>query len=186
LFPKSTIDVFITILEADGDAACIASGSVAASAALADAGIEMLGLVAACSSCIFAPISDPSQEKRMQEDAPIDEDWGQIWMDPNAEESTRASGVLVMAGMPALGTVTDVRQTGTMSIAQASAVCFVLPSVCFVLWPLIACLCLGLMSRQCLDLCLQQCAEIHTVVSKALLDCARARESKDSGTPKLA
>ncbi|KAF9514290.1 hypothetical protein BS47DRAFT_1485161 [Hydnum rufescens UP504] len=158
LFPKSTIDVFITILEADGDAACVASGSVAASAALADAGIEMLGLVAACSSCVFAPISDPSQENRMQEDAPIDEDWGQIWMDPNAEESARASSVLVMAGMPALGTVTHVRQTGAMSIAQASA---------------------------CLDICLQQCAAIHTVVSKALLDSARARESKDSGTPKL-
>jgi len=43
LFPKSIIDVFITILEMDGEAACIASGSIAASAALADAGIENAG-----------------------------------------------------------------------------------------------------------------------------------------------
>lgn len=50
LFPKSTIDVFITIIENDGIEGCIASGSVAASTALADAGIEMLGLVAACSA----------------------------------------------------------------------------------------------------------------------------------------
>ena len=50
LFPKSTIDVFITIIENDGIEGCIASASVAASTALADAGIEMLGLVASCSA----------------------------------------------------------------------------------------------------------------------------------------
>lgn len=50
LFPKSTIDVFITIVENDGIEGCIASGSIAASTALADAGIEMFGLVASCSA----------------------------------------------------------------------------------------------------------------------------------------
>ncbi len=50
LLPKSTIDIFITVIENDGIEGCIASGSVAASAALADAGIEMLGLVASCSA----------------------------------------------------------------------------------------------------------------------------------------
>lgn len=50
LFPKSTIDIFITIVENDGIEGCIASGSIAASTALADAGIEMLGLVASCSA----------------------------------------------------------------------------------------------------------------------------------------
>lgn len=48
LVPKSTIDVFLTIIESDGIEGCIASGTVAASTALADAGIEMLGLVMAC------------------------------------------------------------------------------------------------------------------------------------------
>ena len=41
------------IIENDGIEGCIASGAVAASAALADAGIEMLGLVMSCAAvCI--------------------------------------------------------------------------------------------------------------------------------------
>ena len=59
LFPKSTIDVFVTIIENDGLEGCISAGSVAASAALADAGIDMLGLVVSCSAvCRFAQRSD--------------------------------------------------------------------------------------------------------------------------------
>ena len=49
-FPKSTVDIFITVIEADGMENCVASGSVAASAALADAGIEIFGLVSSCSA----------------------------------------------------------------------------------------------------------------------------------------
>ena len=48
LLPKSCVDVFLTILETDGIEGCVASGSVAASTALADAGIEMFGLVMSC------------------------------------------------------------------------------------------------------------------------------------------
>lgn len=50
LLPKSTIDIFVTVIESDGSEGCVAAASVAASAALADAGIEMLGLVTSCSS----------------------------------------------------------------------------------------------------------------------------------------
>jgi exosome complex component MTR3 len=50
LFPKSTIDVFITILDNDGTESCISAATVAASTALADAGIEMLGLVISCTA----------------------------------------------------------------------------------------------------------------------------------------
>ncbi len=50
LLPKSTIDVFITIIEADGIESVIASASNAVSAALADAGIEILGLAVSCSA----------------------------------------------------------------------------------------------------------------------------------------
>ena len=50
LFPKSTIDIFITVIENDGLEGCISAGTVAASTALADAGIEMLGLIASCSA----------------------------------------------------------------------------------------------------------------------------------------
>ena len=48
--PKATVDIFITIIEADGIEGCIASGSIAASAALIDAGIEVFGLVVSTSA----------------------------------------------------------------------------------------------------------------------------------------
>jgi exosome complex component MTR3 len=49
LLPKSTIDIFLTIVENDGIEGCVAAGSIAASTALADAGIDMVGLVVSCS-----------------------------------------------------------------------------------------------------------------------------------------
>ncbi|OEC87427.1 MULTISPECIES: exosome complex exonuclease Rrp41 [Methanobacterium] len=47
-FPRSTIDVFIEILEAEGGTRC--AGITAASVALADAGIPMKDLVASCAA----------------------------------------------------------------------------------------------------------------------------------------
>lgn len=98
LLPKSCIDVFITILENDGIEGCVASGSVAASMALADAGIEMFGLVMSCAGSM------------------MDKD---LWLDPTAEEATLARGSLTLACMPALGTITSVWQTGQMSAEEA-------------------------------------------------------------------
>lgn len=48
LYPRAVVDVFITVLEADGGSRC-ASATVA-SLALADAGIPMRGLVAGCAA----------------------------------------------------------------------------------------------------------------------------------------
>ena len=45
-FPKSTVDVFVSVLEADGNELAVAVA--AASLALADAGVEMRGLVSSC------------------------------------------------------------------------------------------------------------------------------------------
>lgn len=46
LFPKASIDVYITVLDMDTSVSgCIALATTAASAALAEAGIEMYGLV---------------------------------------------------------------------------------------------------------------------------------------------
>ncbi|KAL4253188.1 RNase PH family protein [Abortiporus biennis] len=98
LLPKSTIDIFITIIESDGLEGCIASGAVAASAALADAGIEMLGLVVACSASLVGP---------------------EIWLDPTEEESSISSASLIYAGMPALDSVTSVWQTGSTSVQDS-------------------------------------------------------------------
>lgn len=49
-FPKATIDIFITVIETDGMEGCVAAGSIAASMALAHAGIEIYGLVVSCSA----------------------------------------------------------------------------------------------------------------------------------------
>ncbi|KAF9464734.1 ribosomal protein S5 domain 2-type protein [Collybia nuda] len=93
LIPKSSIDVFLTIIEADGLEGCIASGTIAASTALADAGIEMMGLVMSCAASIMGK---------------------EIWLDPNEEEARSSTGVLVLSCMPALGTITSVWQSGRM------------------------------------------------------------------------
>lgn len=94
LFPKSTIDVFITIIENDGIEGCIASGSLAASTALADAGIEMLGLVASCSAAIFGD---------------------DIRLDPSEAEARASDGTVILACMPALDSITSIWQSGQMS-----------------------------------------------------------------------
>lgn len=75
----------------------------------------MLGLVASCSASSFS---------RAQGDSGMDVDGsgevnGGIWLDPTAEESRDAEGSLVMACMPALGTLTNVRQTGSMTTSMA-------------------------------------------------------------------
>ncbi|GJJ09575.1 hypothetical protein Clacol_003798 [Clathrus columnatus] len=94
LLPKSCVDVFVTILEEDGIEGCAASGIIAASTALANAGIEMYGLVTACSSIIVA---------------------NEVWLDPTKTESERSQSSLILACMPALGTVTCLSQTGSMT-----------------------------------------------------------------------
>lgn len=49
LLPKASLDVYLTVLEADAsEDGCAALGATAASAALADAGVEMYGLVVGC------------------------------------------------------------------------------------------------------------------------------------------
>jgi len=97
LLPKSTVDIFITIIENDGVEGCIASGSIAASAALADAGVEMLGLVVSCAAAVVG---------------------NEVWLDPTEDEIQVSSGSLVYAGMPALDVTTSTWQTGRMSVQE--------------------------------------------------------------------
>lgn len=127
LFPKSIIDVFVIVIEADGTEGCIASGCVAASTALADAGIEMIGLVTSCSI------------------AAID---GDIWLDPTVQDASVAQGTLVLSCMPALGTITSVWQTGSIS-----------PGILFA----------------SLAECQERCGEIHSIVAQSLRDNESAR-----------
>lgn len=122
LLPKSTLDIFITIIENDGIEGCIASGAVAASAALADAGVEMLGLVVSCAAVwLFELLPEVPNGARQ---SAIGEE---IWLDPTEEEAQMASGSLILSGIPALGTVASVWQSGkltpeeTFEVSQALA-----------------------------------------------------------------
>ncbi|KAF8314080.1 ribosomal protein S5 domain 2-like protein [Clavulina sp. PMI_390] len=156
LFPKSTIDVFITVIEEDGEASCIASSTVAASAALADAGFEMLGLVASCAACTTS-VSSASGESDME----VDENSGAaassiIRLDPDLQDAKTASATFLMACIPALGTVTNLRQTGTMT---------------------------GAVAAECLDQCLQKCGDIHGVMVKALVEGAEQRKASQVTAP---
>ncbi|KND01094.1 uncharacterized protein SPPG_04185 [Spizellomyces punctatus DAOM BR117] len=91
LLPKSTVDVFVQVLESDGSAACLAAAITCAALALADAGIEMLDAVAACAVGYFDST---------------------ICLDPTDEEETYQSGSLVLSYMPSLNEVTHVIQSG--------------------------------------------------------------------------
>ncbi|KAF5380932.1 hypothetical protein D9615_003980 [Tricholomella constricta] len=101
LLPKSTIDIFLTVIEADGIEGCVASGIVAASTALADAGIEMIGLVMSCAASVVGQ---------------------ETWLDPTEEEVRFAQGTLVLSCMPALSSVTSVWQSGQMKPEEVLAV----------------------------------------------------------------
>ncbi|EKM82653.1 hypothetical protein AGABI1DRAFT_97612 [Agaricus bisporus var. burnettii JB137-S8] len=105
LLPKSTIDVFVTVIEADGIEGVIASASIAVSTALADAGIEIFGLVVSCSASLIG---------------------GGIWLDPSEDEVSCSEGTIIVSCIPALGTVTSVWQGGQIppkSVVDAMEKC---------------------------------------------------------------
>lgn len=118
LLPKAVIDIFVTVIENDGTEGCVAAASLAASTALADAGIEMLGLVASCSSVrctvetrvIFTALIHTFLQSLVGND---------VWLDPTEQETSLAEANLVFACIPALGVVTSVWETGRMLPAQA-------------------------------------------------------------------
>ncbi|KAL5532757.1 MTR3 [Sanghuangporus sanghuang] len=122
LLPKSTIDVYLFVIENDGFEGCVAAGSIAASTALAHAHIDMLGLVASCSAASMLR---------------------EMWLDPTAEEARDAQGCLTLSCVPALGLVTNLWQTGQMSIDEV---------------------------EKCIDACQEMCKDIHAVAAQALLE----------------
>jgi len=88
-FPKAAVDVRVSVLEADGgeDAAAV----VAASLALADAGIEAADLAACCGVALVR---------------------GRLVLDPDGAESSGADALLLCAALPATGGVTQVAVRG--------------------------------------------------------------------------
>ncbi|KAG9122350.1 hypothetical protein FRC07_001326 [Ceratobasidium sp. 392] len=136
LFPKSQIDVYVHILEVDGIESCVGAGATAASAALADAGIEMLGLAISCATAVV----DKSPEGGLE-----------VLVDPNGEESEAAKGLVMVTCLPALGTVTNVVQSGLIGANKVI---------------------------ECMNICTKQCEDIHFVVAQSLLESVQARSQK--------
>lgn len=92
LLPKSAIDIYVNVLENDGTSSCLAAAIIASSVALADAGIEMLDQVTACST-VFTKEN-------------------QILMDGTETEENVKEGSLVLSYMPSLNEVTHILQAG--------------------------------------------------------------------------
>lgn len=91
-FPRSTIDVFIEILEAEGGTRC--AGITAASVALADAGIPMRDLVVSCA----AGKSD-----------------GNVILDLSEKEDKEGEADLPVAIMPRSGEITLLQMDGHLT-----------------------------------------------------------------------
>ena len=86
----------------------------------------------------------------------------EIWLDPRSEEAQKAKGCLTLATVPALGLITNIWQTGQMSIDEVEQVIANMLSIAVGAheFPFF----------QCIDLCQEQCLEIHSVVAQALLE----------------
>ena len=85
---------------------------------------------------------------------------GELWLDPNAEESSIAKGTLTLSCLPALGTITNIWQIGKITLQEAREV---------------SCLCLGSTffifgAPQSAEKCMTCCADIHAIVAQSLKD----------------
>ncbi|KAF2073928.1 hypothetical protein CYY_004752 [Polysphondylium violaceum] len=93
-YPKTVVDVYILVLNDDGDV--LVSAITAASMALADAGVEMYDMVASCSAvCI--------------KDATL--------INPTAQEETltEGAGKILVSKMPSHNNITQLIQTGELN-----------------------------------------------------------------------
>ncbi|MGQ9514240.1 MAG: exosome complex exonuclease Rrp41 [Thermoproteota archaeon] len=95
LFPRTMIDIFIEVLQADGGTRC--AGLTAASLALADAGIPLRSLVSACAA------------------GKVD---GQIVLDLNDLEDKEGEADCPVAFIPQLNTFSLLQMDGLMSVEE--------------------------------------------------------------------
>lgn len=94
-YPRTTIDLFIEVLQADGGTRC--AGTTVASLALADAGVPMRDLVVACAS------------------GKID---GHIVLDLNDSEDKDGEADVPMAYMPNLNAITLLQMDGLLTTEE--------------------------------------------------------------------
>jgi len=94
-FPRTSIDVFIEVLQADGGTRC--AGTTVAALALADAGIPMRDLVVACAA------------------GKVD---GVLVLDLNDLEDKEGEADLPVAYMPNLGLISLLQMDGTLTVDE--------------------------------------------------------------------
>ena len=94
-FPRTVVDVFIEVLQADGGSRCAALD--AAAVALADAGIPMRDMVSACAA---GKVADT------------------IVLDINNEEDQEGQADMPVAYMPNLGKVTLIQLDGVLTLQE--------------------------------------------------------------------
>ncbi|XP_029207157.1 exosome complex component MTR3-like isoform X1 [Acropora muricata] len=97
-FPKAQVDIFITVIENDGNA--LSAGVLCASVALGEAGVEMYDLVSSCSLVQKGVTSI---------------------MDPTFEESasSEVDGKITVAFLPTMNVISGVLQDGELNHDQA-------------------------------------------------------------------
>eukprot|EP01133_Synstelium_polycarpum_P003728 gene3728-4297_t len=101
MYPKTVIDIYVLVLNDDGGV--LEAAITAASMALADAGVEMYDMVAACSSVCVGD---------------------NVLLDPtHQEEVILNSGHVLVAKMPSLNEITQLVQTGELSYSNVVDVC---------------------------------------------------------------
>jgi exosome complex component MTR3 len=167
LFPKATLDVLLTVLQADGADATAAAATLAAGAALADAGIEMLGLVVACSAVRAA------RARRGEVLMSVHRRW---WATRRGSTPTRPrlrarAGRSRLRACPRSARSRASSRTGTCARTRA-------------------CRCVGRRAAgrhsrartQLVDACMARCEDIHAVVAQALLE-AQAERTQGGGAP---
>jgi len=124
-FPKAVLEAYVVVLENEGG--LMGAAISCASLALADAGVEMYDMVAACSAaCIGSQVLlDPSliEERAVRAQAQSREPSANEVSAGEASSSASEACTVLLAYMPALNQVTYVLQTGS---AEEKTVCTML------------------------------------------------------------
>lgn len=98
-FPKSMLEAYVCVLQTDSMTSTLCASIIAVSLALSNAGIEMYGLVAACSAGFVQgiPVLEPSHEEKV---------------------NSSSTGAVCLAYMPTLNQITHIEQTGIVDVTQ--------------------------------------------------------------------
>ncbi|WVQ75831.1 hypothetical protein IAR50_005464 [Cryptococcus sp. DSM 104548] len=98
-FPKAQLDIFLLVLESSSPASVLSAGLTVASAAVADAGVEMGGLGV---GAVVAKLEE-----------------GRNVVDPSKDEESESRVRAVVGGMPALGRITNMWLEGEVPVSEA-------------------------------------------------------------------